>query len=156
MRQRPLFPIGWNRPVCRIHQRLNAKAIFSAAMIDWEQGGVLNPLLFLPRKFSRLIGSPAIYFSNNSSLFSVTASHASMSVFSSRTISGDSDTVCDDNISGELIPNRLNHALQINASLVDLVDKDNGGNVHFPRGMEQNTGLGLHAIFSGDHQDGPI
>ena len=42
------------------------------------------------------------------------------------------------------------------ASLVDLVDKDNGGNVHFPQGMEQNTGLGLHAIFSGDHQDGPI
>ena len=33
----------------------------------------------------------------------------------------------DDNIGGELIPNRLNHALQINASLVDLVDKDNGG-----------------------------
>ncbi len=62
----------------------------------------------------------------------------------------------DDNIGGELIPNRLNHALQINASLVDLVDKDNGGNVHFPQGMEQNTGLGLHAIFSGDHQDGPI
>ena len=28
--------------------------------------------------------------------------------------------------------------------------------VHFPQGMEQNTGLGLHAIFSGDHQDGPI
>ena len=27
---------------------------------------------------------------------------------------------------------------------------------HFPQGMEQNTGLGLHAIFSGDHQDGPI
>ena len=26
----------------------------------------------------------------------------------------------------------------------------------FPQGMEQNTGLGLHAIFSGDHQDGPI
>ena len=22
--------------------------------------------------------------------------------------------------------------------------------------MEQNTGLGLHTIFSGDHQDGPI
>ena len=27
---------------------------------------------------------------------------------------------------------------------------------YFPQGMEQNTGLGLHAIFSGDHQDGPI
>ena len=22
--------------------------------------------------------------------------------------------------------------------------------------MEQNTGLGLHAIFSGEHQDGPV
>ena len=41
-----------------IHQRLNAKAIFGAAMIDWEQGGVLNPLLFLPRKFF-----PADWFS---------------------------------------------------------------------------------------------
>ena len=35
----------------------------------------------------------------------------------------------DDNIGGELIPNRLNHALQINASLVDLVDKDNRKNI---------------------------
>ena len=35
-----------------------AKAIFGAAMIDWEQGGVLNPLLFLPRKFF-----PADWFS---------------------------------------------------------------------------------------------
>ena len=35
-------------------------------------------------------------------------------------------------------------------------DRDNGGNVHFPQGMEQNTGLGLHAIFSGDHKDGTI
>ena len=32
--------------------------IFGAAMIDWEQGGVLNPLLFLPRKFF-----PADWFS---------------------------------------------------------------------------------------------
>ena len=54
-------------------------------------------------------------------------------------LSWDSDNVCLMIISAELIPNRLNHALQINASLVDLVDKDNGGNVHFPQGMEQNT-----------------
>ncbi len=64
----------------------------------------------------------------------MTASHASMSVFSSRTISGDSDTVCLMIISaGELIPNRLIHALQINASLVDLIDKDNGGMSIFRR-----------------------
>ena len=79
-----------------------------------------------------------------------------MSVFSLQDyFRGQRHRLLDDNIGGELIPNRLNHALQINASLVDLVDKDNGGNVHFPQGMEQNTGLGLHAIFSGDHQEAP-
>ena len=35
---------------------------------------------------------------------------------------GQRHRLLDDNIGGELIPNRLNHALQINASLVDLVD----------------------------------
>ena len=80
-----------------------------------------------------------------------------MSVFSSRTISrGQRHRLLDDNIGGELIPNRLNHALQINASLVDLLIKITVGMFIFRRGMEQNTGLGLHAIFSGDHQDGPI
>ena len=41
---------------------------------------------------------------------------------------GQRHRLLDDNIDGELIPNRLIHALQINASLVDFVDKDNGGN----------------------------
>jgi hypothetical protein len=121
------------------------RAIFGAAMIDWEQGGVLNPLLFLPRKFFPADWFLLRYtFSNNLSLFSMTASHASMSVFFLQDyFRGQRHRLLDDNIGGELIPNRLNHALQINASLVDLVDKDNGGNVHFPQGMEQNTGLGL-------------
>ena len=51
-------PNRLEQPCHRIHQRLNAKALFGAAMIDWEQGGVLNPLLFLPRKFF-----PADWFS---------------------------------------------------------------------------------------------
>ena len=46
---------------------------------------------------------------------------------------GQRHRLLDDNIGGELIPNRLNHALQINASLVDLVDKDNGGMFIFRR-----------------------
>ena len=39
-RAAPLFPNRLEQPCHRIHQRLNAKAIFGAAMIDWEQGGV--------------------------------------------------------------------------------------------------------------------
>ncbi len=90
---------------------------------------------------ARLIGSPAIYFSNNSSLFSMTVSHASMSVPPGLFPGTKDNCLLDDNIGGELILNRPNHASANQRRLVDLVDKDNGGNVHFPQGMEQNTGL---------------
>ena len=75
----------------------------------------------------------------------MTASHASMSVFSSRTISGDSDTVCDDNIGGELIPNRLNHALQINASRSILLIKITVGMfISAGHGTEYGSGPARH------------
>ena len=117
----------------------------------------MNPPLFLPHKFF-----PADWFSCDILfqefivIFDDRIPCFYVGIFLQDYFRGQRHRLLDDNIGGELIPNRLNHALQINASLVDLVDKDNGGNVHFPQGMEQNTGLGLHAIFSGDHQDGPI
>ena len=85
---------------------------FGAAMIDWEQGGVLNPPV-PPAQVFRLIGSPAIYFSNNSSLFSMTASRFYVGIFLQDYFRGQRHRLLDDNIGGELIPNRLNHALQI-------------------------------------------
>ena len=70
--------------------------------------------------FSRLIGSPAIYFSNNSSLFSMTASHASMSVFSSRTISGDSDIFHGKKKEESPILNRLKLSTNVDMQCVQL------------------------------------
>ena len=47
----PLFLGRLEQPYHRIHQLLNAKAVFGATMIDREQGGVLNSPLFFLRKF---------------------------------------------------------------------------------------------------------
>ena len=54
----PYSPNQLEQPLSTTSILIECKAIFGAAIIDREQGGVLNPLLFLPRKFF-----PADWFS---------------------------------------------------------------------------------------------
>ena len=69
-----------------------------------------------------------------------------MSVFSSRTISGDSDTVCLIISAEAYLEQTEPRSANQRASLVDLVDKDNGGNVHFSAGHGTEYGSGLRHL----------